>query len=429
MKKLGFRLFVFAALIVSVGCAGVPKNSFTSTQTNSSATYKMTSETPFVIATTPPGDIATNKKIFAAFNKKLDAATVNNTTFQVAGVQGTVSYDAANSIAYFTPSAPLSGNTTYTATVSNVKSTTGEALPITTSFKFTTRSTPNQSFPGVITPKVCIPAGALNVKFTEDIDSTTLTTSTFFVAGVTGTVSYDAATRIGTFTPTTAFTAGATYTATITSGVMDLGGHAVASTTFEFTICPTGEKKFCTGNGVVWHLNAHLNLLLKTQFFNVMNGHLMIGVNSPGAGNMIWNAQGLEALDNFLKNTPDDILEPGQLKGVFTNLVALPPGLNIKGDLMTEAIALQLNIMLGSFDANDHYGHLVVSGTNKGFDGMDLLTIQAILNTYIGTGQLPEGMDAKDLLHLVKNINLAFHGCKESEWAKTHLKVVANIKI
>lgn len=391
----------------------------------------MTSETPFVIANTPPGDFATNKKIFAAFNKKLDASTVNNTTFTVAGVQGTVSYDSTNSIAYFTPSAALKGDTTYEATVSGVKSTTGEALPIATKFSFTTRSTPNQSFPGVITPKVCIPAGALNVQFTEAIDSTTLNTSTFFVTGVSGTVTYDAATRIGTFTPTVAFTAGATYTATITSGVMDLGGHAVSSTTFDFTICPDGEKKFCTGNGIVWHLNAHLNLLLKTQYFNVMNGFLMVGSNSPGAGHMKWDAHGLDALNAFLGQdfSAHETLPPGQLNGIFSNLVSLPTHLNIKGDLMSEAIALQLNIMLGGFDANDLYGHLVVSGTNKGFDGMDLLTIQAILNTYIGTGQLPEGINANELLHLVKNINLAFHGCKESDWAKTHLKVVANLKI
>jgi hypothetical protein len=121
------------------------------------------------------------------------------------------------------------------------------------------------------------------------------------------------------------------------------------------------------------------------------------------------------------------VIDPGQLDGIYNNLVAWPSHINLKGDLAVEAAALHLNIMLGGFDSGDSYGHLVVSGMGNALDGQDLVSIRAIVNTYLATGQLPEGLKPKDLLHIVKNINLAYHGCKESDWAKTHLVVVANI--
>jgi hypothetical protein len=96
---------------------------------------------------------------------------------------------------------------------------------------------------------------------------------------------------------------------------------------------------------------------------------------------------------------------------------------------LVEAAALDLNLTLGSFDAADaSFGHLVVSGMQNKFDGITIEELRAIINNYISTGELPDGLTPKDMLHLVKNINLVFHGCRASDFGKQHLVVVANIK-
>jgi hypothetical protein len=60
------------------------------------------------------------------------------------------------------------------------------------------------------------------------MDSATITTANFTVAGVTGTVTYNTITKIATFTPASNLAAGTLFTATITTGVKDLAGNALA---------------------------------------------------------------------------------------------------------------------------------------------------------------------------------------------------------
>jgi hypothetical protein len=70
--------------------------------------------------------------------------------------------------------------------------------------------------------------------FSESIDPLTVTPATFTLAGpgtaaVTGAVVYNAPAKIAAFTPAAALAAGTTYTATITTGVKDLAGNALAA--------------------------------------------------------------------------------------------------------------------------------------------------------------------------------------------------------
>jgi YVTN family beta-propeller protein len=69
----------------------------------------------------------------------------------------------------------------------------------------------------------------VSAKFSTDMDATTITTSTFTVSGVTGTVGYDASTRTATFTPASSLSELTIYTATITTGVKDTLGHSMMS--------------------------------------------------------------------------------------------------------------------------------------------------------------------------------------------------------
>jgi hypothetical protein len=89
----------------------------------------------------------------------------------------------------------------------------------------------------------------VTAKFSEAVDSSTVTTSTFELRDaasnlVIGPVTYDAPTRTATLTPKAALTAGATYTARLHGGlteprIKDLAGNALAAdVTWSFTVRP-----------------------------------------------------------------------------------------------------------------------------------------------------------------------------------------------
>jgi len=74
----------------------------------------------------------------------------------------------------------------------------------------------------------------ITATFSEAMNASTITTATFVVSGpgavpVAGTVSYNASTYMATFTPSSPLTLASAYTATITTGVKDLAGNALAS--------------------------------------------------------------------------------------------------------------------------------------------------------------------------------------------------------
>ncbi len=80
---------------------------------------------PTVIAVLPPAGangVCQNTVVLATFGEAMNPATINTTTFTLAGpgttaVTGLVSYDAAGHTATFTPTSSLALNTVYTATV------------------------------------------------------------------------------------------------------------------------------------------------------------------------------------------------------------------------------------------------------------------------------------------------------------------------
>jgi hypothetical protein len=72
----------------------------------------------------------------------------------------------------------------------------------------------------------------VNATFSEAINPLTITTATFTLTGpglspVTGTVSYNAASNVATFTPESNLPPSATYTATISTAVQDTSGNAL----------------------------------------------------------------------------------------------------------------------------------------------------------------------------------------------------------
>ncbi|HET9253219.1 MAG TPA: ice-binding family protein [Candidatus Eisenbacteria bacterium] len=74
----------------------------------------------------------------------------------------------------------------------------------------------------------------ITASFSEAMNASTITTTTFTVTGpgatpVTGTVTYDGSTAIAKFTPTTALALDTDYAATITTGAKDVAGNSLAS--------------------------------------------------------------------------------------------------------------------------------------------------------------------------------------------------------
>src|ERR1700686_4506778 len=122
MRKLMLgRTWIFALLlaVLAAGCGDTDKNS-------SAANAGAPTTPPTVTNETPPNAstlICPNTAVITAtFSKAMNPATVNTTTFTLAGpggtsISGAVTYVAATDVATFSPSGPLSASTAYTATI------------------------------------------------------------------------------------------------------------------------------------------------------------------------------------------------------------------------------------------------------------------------------------------------------------------------
>jgi len=94
-----------------------------------------------------------------------------------------------------------------------------------------------------------IGVAVITASFSEPMNASTITTTTFTVTGpgptpVTGTVAYDASTQIARFTPSSALALSTAYTATITTGVRDVAGNALASNhVWSFTTAATSNSQ------------------------------------------------------------------------------------------------------------------------------------------------------------------------------------------
>jgi len=208
-------------------------------------TWGFTTATQPTVTGTVPAIGATrvpiNQVLTATFSKALNPATVNATTFLLKGpggtaVTGTVTYNAAGSAASFTPSAALTYNTAYTATITTgVTDSTGNPLTANYTWSFTTAvqpvvvsTVPLNSSTGVALNQV------LSATFSQTMNCATLASpaTSFIVTGpgttpVAGTVACSGA--VATFTPAADLIVNTVYTATITTGAQSQGGAPLAA--------------------------------------------------------------------------------------------------------------------------------------------------------------------------------------------------------
>jgi len=201
---------------------------------------------PVVSSTTPANaatGVAVSSKVSAVFAKQIDPSTLTMSLSPTAA--GTTTYDSSTRTATFTPTASLASDTTYTASV-NAKSTGGTAMTSAKTWTFATAdvtapvvssTTPAASATGVAL------ASTVKAVFAKQVDPATLTMS--LSPAITGTTTYDSASRTATFTPSAALTSSTTYTASVSA--KSTGGTAMTSAkTWTFTTTTADYSLFAT---------------------------------------------------------------------------------------------------------------------------------------------------------------------------------------
>jgi hypothetical protein len=194
--------------------------------------------------------VGTNREIAVVFSEPMDPASINASTFLIAGATGTVTYDVTNKIAGFLPSPDLAANIMYNASITvGAKDMSGTPLAVPYNFSFTTRATSDTSAPNVIAVNLvagatCVPQNQkILVTFDEQMNSLTINPSTIVIVGVTSTVTYDVVNQQATLTPSSNLAANTTYTFKVTAGATDMGEVPVAPIQQTFTTGP------CQGGG------------------------------------------------------------------------------------------------------------------------------------------------------------------------------------
>jgi hypothetical protein len=199
---------------------------------------------PAVVSTNPAideVDVATNSSIEITFNKDMDAATINTTSFTLIegtnAVVGTVAY--SNKTATFSPLNNLKASTLYTGTLTNaIKDLGGLAIAGDYTFSFTTGVVVDVVAPTIVSTDPLADATnvarnkVISITFSESMSAASFTSTTFMVVqganAVAGSIEY--ANKIARFIPTNILDASLSYTATVTTGVKDLAGNAIANT-------------------------------------------------------------------------------------------------------------------------------------------------------------------------------------------------------
>jgi hypothetical protein len=240
---------------------------------------------PVVELTSPTSNelgVSVNKVVTITFNTELDPSTITDNSITLTGtgpVEGIVTYSGKT--ASFTPSSPLSENTTYTGRVTTlVKDLLGNALQTDYVWAFTT---------GLVLRPIVISTDPINnatevalnkviaATFSVPMNPTTLNATTFNVKQGLNTVmgAISDSGSVVSFTPTGPLLANTTYTATITTGAKNTLGTALASdfvwtftTGVNPTVTATDPLNNATGVTLLKTVTANFNIAMDPSTIN-----------------------------------------------------------------------------------------------------------------------------------------------------------------
>jgi O-glycosyl hydrolase len=247
----------------------------------------------------------------------MSAATITSSTFTLTGpgsasVSGTVTYAATGSIATFTPASNLAYSTQYTATITTgAQNSSGTALAANYTWTFTTAAAPVPPTVTSVTPlnaATGVPiTSALTATFSQAMNPATITSSTFTLTGpgsasVSGTVTYAATGSVATFTPAANLAYSTQYTATMTTGVQNSSGTALAANyTWTFTtaaapVPPTVTAvtplNAATGVAITSALTATFSQAMNTSTINSLTFTVTAQGGTAVAGTVTYAASG-----------------------------------------------------------------------------------------------------------------------------------------
>jgi hypothetical protein len=194
---------------------------------------------PIVLSANPENgtiNVPLDKSISVIFDQDMKTATVDATSFTIQGttaVTGTVS--VSGKTATFSPTTPLTANTTYTGTIkTTVQNIFGQSLEANYVWTFSTGATlnpmvisadPINKATNVVLNKV------VTVNFNMPMNQTTLNENSFTIKQgttvIAGSVSYAGTTA--SFKPNVSLIANTEYTATITTEAKNIQGTALSS--------------------------------------------------------------------------------------------------------------------------------------------------------------------------------------------------------
>ena len=206
---------------------------------------------PLVVSTIPANNatgVPIGQVLRARFNEAMLCSTLQSpaTTFTLKGpgtttVTGTVT--CSGSVATFTPGSPLLYNTLYTANISTAaQDLAGTGMAAAYQWIFTTVAAPPPAPAVISTVPINLAMGvpisqALSATFNEAMDPATINSATFLLVKtsvpgtpINGVITYVPAGSVATFTPNAPLLYNTNYTATVTSGALDLGDDAGVTT-------------------------------------------------------------------------------------------------------------------------------------------------------------------------------------------------------
>ena len=200
---------------------------------------------PTVLSVVPENNttsIAVSTNITANFSEAMDASSISTATFTLkqgtTNVAGSVSYSGTT--ATFNPSNDLDGGLIYTANITTgAKDAAGNAMAASKEWRFTTlvANEVDTTAPTILSivpsnnATSIVVSSNITVTFSEAMDASSISTATFSLkqgtTNVAGSVSYSGTTA--TFNPNNDLVGGLVYIVTITTGVKDASGNALAA--------------------------------------------------------------------------------------------------------------------------------------------------------------------------------------------------------
>lgn len=280
----------------------LPNNTYTATITsgatdlagnalNTAKIWNFTStdqdSTPPAVTATLPGNnatfVAVTTPITATFDEELKPDTITPSTFTLTSVAGAVTgkvvFNPSIRTATFTPDAPLSNNTLYTATITNGVTDLADNA-ITAPFSWNLTTIPQETVLPMI--DATIPANLagnitintpITATFSEPMDSATINGANFKVSSagvpVAGTVNYDTASNTATFVPVAPLAFSTTYSASITTAVSDpAGNHLPLDKVWSFTTAVPDNipPKFTGTSPAAGSTNIPITVIISANF-------------------------------------------------------------------------------------------------------------------------------------------------------------------